>query len=74
MHLVKPTDQETIEWLQDQCFHLRSALDQTVRLLSEKYATLDEYEELIAQLEAKIEKLEKPMVQFKNVLNMKEST
>jgi len=61
MYLVKPTEQETVEWLQEQCIHLRSALDQTVRLLSEKYATIDEYEELITQLEAKIEKLENPV-------------
>lgn len=50
METTKPTDQETIKWLEDQCFHLRKALTQTSILLSRAYTKIEEQEQQIAEL------------------------
>jgi len=50
MELKKPTDQATIKWLEDQCFHLRKALTQTSIFLSRAYTKIEEQEIQIAEL------------------------
>jgi hypothetical protein len=50
MESTKPTDQETIKWLQDQCFHLQNAVIQTNIFLKRAYDRIEEQEKQIAQL------------------------
>ena len=50
METTKPTDQETIKWLENQCFHMRKALLQTSIFLSRAYTKIEEQEQQIADL------------------------
>ncbi len=67
MDVDKSTNLETIEWWQDQCFHLRQALNQTVEFLTNQYAQTAEREQRISELEAKIKKLEESPSRFKTI-------
>jgi hypothetical protein len=50
MESKKPTEQEQIKRLEEQCFHLSSALSQTCIFLSQAYAKIEEQDKHIAEL------------------------
>ena len=52
MESIKLTDQETIQWLQDHCTHLRDAATQTNVFLKRAYGKIEEQEKQIAELTA----------------------
>ena len=67
MTALYSTGLESIEWWEDQCYHLRQALNQTCELLTNQYAQTAEREQRISELEAKIKKLEESPSRFKTI-------